>query len=247
MNAEDKPPDSSESPKKARARKNRTKELVPITDRKAAFQALNGMIMLWLMEYLQKNKRFPSNEEVAKEFKISTRWVQEHLRYLRQYAMYSDQLKTLTPIILQAFGMRLMRTGKAQDVMAWMKLVEGWMDPAALAMAARAPVANEEVPIGQLTAEDDELRNLETEYWETLRRRSAQSASNTASHRGLELQAHASPHLPEPHGEGGDSEEASSVDREHASSAREVSIHQSRTANVVPLGVSGQEGDPDIV
>lgn len=158
-------------------------KLLPLEQRRPQFRELNGRIMLYVTTFLMQNKRLPQREEVAKEFDMSARWVVEHMKYLTDYINYKEQLATLTPMILQSFGVRTIAKGRSQDVVTWLKIMHGWIDPAVAALAPLPPLA-QDTPIGQLTAEDDELRKLETEYWQALYSRSQKSTGDTEAPAG---------------------------------------------------------------
>lgn len=201
--------DEQQTPEKPkRAGTGRGPTLKPLSERKESFQTKNAMIMLHVTKHLEDHKRFPPYSEIAVAFEITTRSVVEHMKYFQGYTAFSEQLKTLTPMILQQFGVRTISKGRSQDVIAWMKLVEGWIDPNVLAAAAIPPAPTDATPIGELTAKDDELRHLETEYWLTLRRRAQESAGSDALLGEEQLQTDGAPYLSESSDQGGDSGEA---------------------------------------
>ncbi len=192
------------TPKRIRPSTGRGVTLKPLSERNDQFRIRNGEIMLWVIQFLEERKRFPQYEEAAQHFNLSRRWISEHFKYIESYTTYSEQLKQLTPMVLQSFGQRVIKSGRAADVIAWMKLVEGWIDPNVIAAAAIPPAPTDATPIGELTAVDDELRDLETEFWLTLRRRAQESAGSDAVPGEGPLPADGTPYPPEPHGEGSD-------------------------------------------
>lgn len=195
-------------------------ELPPLSSRNHTFQDLNGRISLWVIKQVEQNERFPTNTEIAKEFEISVRWVAEHMRYYRHHATYFDQLKLLTPSILRAYAIRIAKNGKASDVRLWMELVEGWVNPAALAGIAPSSPGTDDIPIGQLTAENDELRHLENEYWLALRRHTQKPPGNDEVSGGVEVHRTGTSYPDEPGGDGGDGGETSSADVQPTPAAR---------------------------
>ena len=68
--------------------------------------------------------------EFAKRFKIKigtcTEWNKILIDENLIYGSIKKWAKMITPNVIMALGKTAMKTGKAPEVMAWLKLIEGW-------------------------------------------------------------------------------------------------------------------------
>lgn len=137
---------------------------------------------MWVVKYLMEHKRLPTATAVGREFGMTAKWAKTHLQYLSNYTEHLDDLRTLTPTILSSFGARVVAKGRAADVLTWLKIMHGFIDPALVPPGT--PNTHDDVNIGKLTTEDEQLRDLEAEYWERLARRAQESPGDTSPHSG---------------------------------------------------------------
>ena len=84
--------------------------------------------------------KIKTQTEFAKRFKIKIDTTTEWNKILIDKNLINESIhrwaKMITPNVIMAMGKTAMRTGKAPEVVAWMKLIEGWEEKSKMGIDA---------------------------------------------------------------------------------------------------------------